>query len=500
MPDRPTEFLFVEPSLVSFEAGAVHERPMQLCGGDSRDCLLGTYAEFALGFLESSREARLLKDADDLPYLRVQQDGVPGDSIDLPRRGLPIAGEQLAHFLAFFETDFRVYDFIVGMVDAERNLREHPTWGYSDAFPLISEPRVDCLRAYWAARDAGQLPADIVVKKGEVPVLPEVCRELYREDSPELGRREAGADRLEGDNHNFVALLVASHDYMAWLASPQYRPGQEFDRYFGELDRAEFRFIDLLRLARNRVWALPGLLKIDASRARKLVREITEESIHRVARRQTSKGSQALIEIVGKAAANLTIDYRHPSKVLGLGLTFTGLEFMFGTSPNRLRLGSTTLRFDVGFRAHRFARQVLVDPSPEYVAIPPEDSINAEPQWRMSFETFHHWTLSGPGFFGAVKKGTHGAIIQTELGVGFVLSEGIAFAPEVHRALRYGPELALGLTVFQRIGLGLSASVWTDGCTRRAAHCLINPAYVDTNYDRTRYAISAHLSWRWLPL
>ena len=60
MPDAPTEFLFVEPTLVSFEAGTAHERPMRLCGGEDRDCLLGTYAEFALGFLESSREASLL--------------------------------------------------------------------------------------------------------------------------------------------------------------------------------------------------------------------------------------------------------------------------------------------------------------------------------------------------------------------------------------------------------------------------------------------------------
>ena len=493
LPDRPTEFLFVEPTLVNFEAGAVHERPMQLCGSGQRECLLGTYAEFALGFLETSREASLLEDADELPYLRVRQDGVPGDSVDIPRRGLPIAGEQLAHFLAFFETDFRVFDFIVGLVDAERNLQQHPTWSYAEALPRIDEPRVECLRAYWAARDAGRLPADIYVEENaqgvdDVPALPQVCRELFRADSPELEREAAGDDRLRGDDHNFVALLVAAHDYMGWLASPRYVPGQEFDRYFEELDRAGFRFIDLQRLARKRVWAFPGAVKIDADRARKLVRDIAEESLHRVSRRQRQQGSRALIEVFGKVAANVAIDYRHPSKVLGLGITFGGLEMMFGASPSRLRLRSTTLRFDVGARAHRLRRERLVLPGLE------------REQWRMSAELFHHWTLSGPGFFGAAKQSTNGAVIQTELGAGFVLSEGLAFGPEVHRALRYGPEVALGLTVFQRLYLGISGSIWVDGCHRRAEHCLINPAYVDSNYDRARYSIDAHLAWRWLPL
>ena len=41
-------------------------------------------------------------------------------------------------------------------------------------------------------------------------------------------------------------------------------------QFHPELDRAGFRFIDLQRLARNRVWALRKAVKIDAPRAREV--------------------------------------------------------------------------------------------------------------------------------------------------------------------------------------------------------------------------------------
>ncbi|EDM74767.1 patatin-like phospholipase family protein [Plesiocystis pacifica SIR-1] len=511
LPDSPTEYLFVEPTLVAYDAGEPHESKLELCGGrGNRECLLGTYAEFALGFLESSREASLLEDADDLPYLRVQKAGRSGDTIELPRRGLPISGEQLAHFLAFFEIDFRVFDFIVGLVDAERHLAAHPTWSAMDAPDLRVDGRVQCLRDYWAASDAGRLPALIEVVDGEVPALPASCRELYAQPSPELERASAGPDRLQGDNHNFVALLIASHDYMHWLGTPAHDATAEFDRFFSELERAEFRFIDLQRLARKRVWALRSTIDLDAQRARKLVRDLSEQAIVRLADRQPSWRGRWLVELGGKAAANLAVEYRHPTKVVGLGVAINGLELHAGVTPHLLRLGPTVLRFDFGVRAHRLLRRAVLNPHPDYVDLglspgetPTSEFSELSEPWRMSFDAYHRWTLSGPGFFGATAQPSHAAVIQTELGVGFGVSEGIVFtndASAIHRALRYGPEVSFGLTFFQRILVSTWVSIWVDGCEDRGPACVHGEAYRDSNLDREAVSVGANLMWRWLPL
>jgi hypothetical protein len=96
-------------------------------------------------FVESARAKELAILLEERPEVAEQ--------VVFPRRRLPAAGAPLNAFVGFFETEFRRFDFALGMYDAERSLERRDPAGALDAPrrpALEPEPavqRLACMRA-----------------------------------------------------------------------------------------------------------------------------------------------------------------------------------------------------------------------------------------------------------------------------------------------------------------------------------------------------------------
>jgi len=145
-------------------------------------------------FVESARAKELT--------LLVEERPDVADQVLMPRRRLPAAGAPLNAFLGFFETEFRMFDFVLGMYDAERGL------------------------AHRAPGPAGSLAAlRLAALEGEPALQRLAClRAVFEErpDAAEACRPEALAD--------FRALLQASFDQLYdACATPAGGPPEAWD-------------------------------------------------------------------------------------------------------------------------------------------------------------------------------------------------------------------------------------------------------------------------------
>lgn len=105
-PDRVV-FAFVNPSATEYPAAAPQARP--------EDASLFGEVTGILGALVETARAKELA-------ILVEEHPDIADRILLPRRRYPAASAPLFAFLGFFETEFRVFDFHLGMYDARRLL------------------------------------------------------------------------------------------------------------------------------------------------------------------------------------------------------------------------------------------------------------------------------------------------------------------------------------------------------------------------------------------
>ncbi len=103
---RNLAFVFLSPDAVDFP-GESRQAPV---GADGT--LLDLLGQVAAGFVRTARSKELYVLLEERPEIARQ--------IVAPLRHLPAASEPLSAFLGFFETEFRTFDFTLGMYEARR--------------------------------------------------------------------------------------------------------------------------------------------------------------------------------------------------------------------------------------------------------------------------------------------------------------------------------------------------------------------------------------------
>ncbi len=116
---RNLAFVFLSPDAVDFP-GESRREPVGAEG-----TVLDLLGQVASSFVRTARSKELYVLLEERPEIARQ--------IVAPRRHLPAASEPLSAFLGFFETEFRTFDFTLGMYEARRLAAAGP--GAAPAFP-----------------------------------------------------------------------------------------------------------------------------------------------------------------------------------------------------------------------------------------------------------------------------------------------------------------------------------------------------------------------------
>lgn len=175
---------------------------------------LGVYFDWLSDVAGAGSMARLSQATEEYPFLREDRDNdrTPPRMV-VPVRSLPIMGDQLGHFFAFTEREFRVFDYVVGMVDADENFtRIVPGAPTEFSLPKSKRENTDhlpekyaCVKEFYAQciHGQGKLAADC----GE-PTLPGSCQN-------------------DATGPRFRALLKANWRFRRWIERG--KPGKNKD-------------------------------------------------------------------------------------------------------------------------------------------------------------------------------------------------------------------------------------------------------------------------------
>ena len=253
-------------------------------------------------------------------------------------------------------------------------------------------------------------------------------------------------DELGTTGANMLALAKTTHRVR--IHSQSDKPSDaptDLDVFLRGLGQNGFKFSELTYQGRTAT----------AQTARLAVRERMQVLIERLGARQPTWVERMEVETLGKVAAN-AFEYSSPKWLLGLGASNTaGVELHGGfrlprTDRFGLQLG---LRGNVGMSAKS------LDPS-----------ITGSERVRL-----YDWTTVGHLIrdFPIWRK----PVLQLEAGLGWALRwTGVPWTAERY-AWRHGPELLFGFTLFQRIFLDVSSTVYLDDCKESPDCSQIAPAH-----------------------
>ena len=441
VPPTPRSYVFVEPTVIDWRLGGTRGEDVET---PELKGIVGRYVEFSRALFSSALGGKLIDTSTTHPFIRRRHDDRVQPALLVPRRHMPITGERLARFMAFFEQDFRVYDFYVGVADGLRFARRDPVLTQLGIEPDFDDPRLDCVLDFYEAMgsigrttSAKELPASCrALEREALAALPSrsgarerlIRRAIKRMDEDWSSLPAAKREPLEAAQawlaaHNFNALLVAMYNFRGWMESARYAGADDFDRFFVELDRANFRFVDVIRMSSIRVD------DVDASDARIAIRDEIDRGLRRLARAQPTRRDAAVIQILGRTAANY-YRVRWPGFVIGAGYAWIGGELWAGVAPLYF-----PIRFDVGGRGYQFR-----------VADTSQDNGDLTRAQRMDLAGFSRLS------FGLVQK----PAVTWELGLGGTISQSFQFgAGDVTRGplgdLRFGPEVSTSVVLGQRI-------------------------------------------------
>lgn len=378
IPASPRTFVFVEPTLTRWagpqDLAALRAKNL----GRRRPKLVNTVIGHLGNFVASARDASLLTSIEGRPWMQDSERGDLRPRVVIPRRSLPIAGERLKRFMAFFEQDFRVFDFFVGVSDAWRFAqRDDPVFRLSGSLPKIQDPRFTCLNDY-QKKNPQSLPKTLTrallrehlprcsqsallspAQRKTIAQLQDHLEDLERESidhiesykSPSAHQRQLEVAQQNIAANNFSAMLVAMHNFRSQVEKPQKEddPQENFDSFFDELGRAGFRYVDMVALAKSLNFGLVryrflrrGIRGVDA---RKIVRHTLEDAIGKLAKAQLRYMDTMGVSVLGKSLADLYRPF-DPRLSLDLGLTFNGIEARLTGHPffNRFRMDWALMR------------------------------------------------------------------------------------------------------------------------------------------------------------
>ena len=294
------QFAFFDPS------SSVYPAETDDATTDSTHGVLSKLFSMGGGMVESARARELVQLASEKADVATR--------VQLFRGNLPKAGEALQHFIGFFETDFRVFDFYAGMYDAFVELGENPIdfdamlsvddearrgWapfmcllsvvepGYEKYGPLCAMPGQDNFRVLL------QVSLDRLYSACRVSATPSSGK-----DHPHCARARAGwpAPRVPGVKEVPDKRRV--------------RTGREpaFDYFMRLLEEYGFEFVDL------------GLSKLHAGRGMLALRRKLDGVVEAWVAAQPAMADRVLTKTTATAALN-TLAYSPPeiSAYVGFG-------------------------------------------------------------------------------------------------------------------------------------------------------------------------------------
>lgn len=380
----PNTYLFVNPGVTEWDTRA---RPDQ--AEAEAETMLSVFGGFALDLVSTGFEAQLMNTAEVFPFVRENgpETGLPRMSV--PERHMPIAGEQLMHFLAFAERDFREFDFVVGMADAREHVRElarqsdvrllealdaveRQLRGLARRAPAVAPPPPRAkgrarslaegaesphwtrLPAYRQPRSAGRTAAREAEHPEEQPrslrrsiASRYQCMRDYYDSvvSNPLGPRPDGqlpASCVHAGTDDYERLLRGMVRYRDWARSAEYDPERALATFIRVVSQEGFEFPDTVREL-GRWWSL--------ERPEQTLRSLLETITERLAEKHTLPTGW-MLKSVGRVLADTSLFREFPAYT-GVGIADDGIEIVAGWpffAPHE-RVG---LRADTTFRAYRW--------------------------------------------------------------------------------------------------------------------------------------------------
>jgi predicted acylesterase/phospholipase RssA len=370
-------------------------------------------------------------------------------SPEVPARGMPVAGQFLAHFGAFLEEDFRIFDFYQGVIDAQEHAEKHLL--LNPELAPVKTPELTCFRAYRALTEASAPVA-------EPPALPAACNDV---------------------RPNLRALLRASARVRqsVWTGSSE----DEFIVFLNALHDERFHY---QTLARDEV--------LDADEVQFVLREELHDSLHQLGRAQGGLLSPEVLAVSVGAKAGADA-YRHRSPAfVSVGFS-NGLELSAGLLSDALRSasGRFALKLLPSIRWDNPSRFSPVDDMGRLSSGPSLRTVNLDASGEAHLEI----DLRPLGPF------------QLELGVGYEIRQRVEaaarFLPEVWQPVsrRHGPIASVSLILLQRIYLTLTvARWWQRACTVDDINvgCPgVEPAYVSYEpIETSQWPLRLGAGWR----
>lgn len=407
----PSRFLFLSSGTIGWRKGdAAYARRTQLAqknkGGageddpddDAPSTIFDEYLPFLSDFVGTAENTQLVS--------TIESNYLVGREV--PARMVPIMGEQLAHFFAFFEKDFRRFDFYIGMVDALEHIQSRSR----EAFDLVTAQKAlhidsalfDCFAEHRRLMRIGAAkePTDI-----------SQCEAL-----------------VQGKEHNMMALLVTSTKLKQYTEQDGYNPKKEFETLLSLLQDSGYTYHDLSyrgTLA-NKDTVVPA------------IRDQMQELFHVMGSKQHDVLPKHLVWISGKAAANY-FDYRPVPLQLSLGgdMAGGGLQIDAGLNlfgrVHSLRLGAFVRGTDLGRRRVEFTSA-----ADTRLSVTLETGAGLTAQWAVS------------------------PSIQLELGgtVNLRLISSFAQLLERPHVMQLGYEGSLTVVGFQRLFMAASVAGYPD--------------------------------------
>ncbi|HEY7372623.1 MAG TPA: hypothetical protein VIF57_10725 [Polyangia bacterium] len=249
--------------------------------------MLGTYAPFIRDFISTAEQNELLNALEN--YSSIPR--------NVPARMMPIAGEQLSHFFAFAEEDFRIFDFFMGMVDAREYLASQQ--------PLA----VEVLAAAAGSKGPARTARPLAVDAPEFECFDQHRRMLRQAAVPDIGRIPACA-RVDA---NLIALLKASTDLrMQAQTELPAGTGPGIERFLATIQKYGYQYKQLkFRGAPAR-----------ADTATRALRDSAQSLIQSLGAAQPFL-EQYPVSMAGKALAN-NFEYQAPRWMQNVGVLATG--------------------------------------------------------------------------------------------------------------------------------------------------------------------------------
>jgi len=504
LPLNPRDYLFVEPTVVDWSTKSDRETGESREGANrKKQDLLPTVLKFAGSFLGTSMGAALVDTAQSNPFVIERPADTNLPRLLVPERHLPLTSRRLSNFMGFFEEDFRIYDFYVGLLDAERFVTRDSVYGASDEFPVVESAKYRCMRDYY--HNMSNI-VDVTISNHDLPEScfepePRAVRMVLKNVKDWAQLREEVISRVDEDwdqsepdqrkvallkaaeqrlsRENFRSLIVAMHNYKIWMMSEEYRPKDEFPKFFEMLDEAGFRFVDMQRMRSN-----PWLKIESAERARLVVRDLLQKGVRQLSNAQDDASQEVAVYLLGGIGADF-YEPRPSWAHLSIGLNFNGVESYCGWSPDIWR----RIRLDVGGRLYRLGFVYYTDAD------------NNEKQRFFGSDAAGFVRTS----FAILAK----PILQLDVGLGFIGSELFSWDSgdkSAHVGFRYGPEFTGSIVVMRHIYIDAQFDLFLDGCGAQFDsipddHCPFNRrdyAYGEVSIFINDWRFSLGVGWRFM--